>query len=54
MPLHYFCLGRHDPNQLLLVGFDHHKAKARRNAVQALIVTGFGGLLLLLALVWLI
>ena len=35
----------------LLVGFDHHKAKARRNAVQALIVTGFGGLLLLLALV---
>lgn len=35
----------------LLVGFDHHLAKARRNAVQALLVTGMGGLALLVALV---
>ena len=35
----------------LLVGFDHHLAKARRNAVQALLVTGLGGLALLVALV---
>lgn len=35
----------------LLVGFDHHLAKARRNAVQALLVTGLGGLALLVGLV---
>lgn len=35
----------------LLVGFDHHLAKARRNAVQALLITGMGGLALLAALI---
>ena len=35
----------------LLVGFDHHKTVARRNAVQALIITGFGGLALLVGLI---
>jgi multicomponent Na+:H+ antiporter subunit A len=34
----------------LLVGFDHEKAKARDSALQALIVTGMGGLGLLVAL----
>ncbi len=31
----------------LLIGFDHESAKARRNALQALLVTGAGGLALL-------
>jgi multicomponent Na+:H+ antiporter subunit A len=34
----------------LLVGFDHEKAKSRDSALQALIVTGMGGLGLLVAL----
>ena len=34
----------------LLVGFDHEKPGARRNAQQALLVTGMGGLALLAAL----
>ncbi len=35
----------------LLVGFDHEKASARRSALQALLVTGFGGLALLVGLI---
>lgn len=35
----------------LLVGFDHENLKARRAALQALLVTGAGGLLLLLGLI---
>ena len=35
----------------LLVGFDHSSAKARRSALQALLVTGAGGLALLAGLV---
>lgn len=35
----------------LLVGFDHEKAKARDNALQALLVTGLGGLALLAGLI---
>lgn len=35
----------------LLVGFDHHKAEARAKALQALMVTGAGGLALLAGLV---
>ncbi|MDJ0992186.1 MAG: proton-conducting transporter membrane subunit [Dinoroseobacter sp.] len=35
----------------LLVGFDHEKEKARDNALQALIVTGLGGLALLAGLI---
>lgn len=35
----------------LLVGFDHHRDVARRNAVQALIITGLGGLALLIGLI---
>lgn len=31
----------------LLIGFDHHRQAARRAAIQALVVTGFGGLALL-------
>lgn len=37
----------------LLVGFDHENLKARRAALQALLVTGAGGLLLLLGLIML-
>ena len=35
----------------LLVGFDHENRKARRAALQALLVTGAGGLMLLLGLI---
>jgi multicomponent Na+:H+ antiporter subunit A len=35
----------------LLVGFDHHRAEARAKALQALIVTGLGGLALLAGLI---
>ena len=35
----------------LLVGFDHEKASARRSAMQALLVTGAGGLVLLVGLI---
>ncbi len=35
----------------LLIGFDHTQAKARRNALQALLVTGIGGLALLAGLI---
>ncbi len=35
----------------LLVGFDHENAKARRSALQALLVTGAGGLALLVGLI---
>jgi multicomponent Na+:H+ antiporter subunit A len=35
----------------LLVGFDHHKAEARARALQALLVTGLGGLALLAGLI---
>lgn len=35
----------------LLVGFDHEKTKARDNALQALLVTGLGGLALLAGLI---
>ena len=31
----------------LLIGFDHERMEARRAALQALIVTGFGGLSLI-------
>ena len=37
----------------LLVGFDHENAKARRSALQALLVTGGGGLALLVGLIML-
>lgn len=37
----------------LLVGFDHENAKARRAALQALLVTGGGGLALLIGLIML-
>jgi len=37
----------------LLVGFDHEKAAARRSALQALLVTGAGGLALLVGLIML-
>ena len=37
----------------LLVGFDHEDAKARRSALQALLVTGGGGLTLLVGLIML-
>ncbi len=37
----------------LLVGFDHEKASARRSALQALLVTGLGGLALLVGLIML-
>lgn len=37
----------------LLVGFDHENAKARRSALQALLVTGGGGLALLVGLLML-
>ncbi len=36
----------------LLVGYDHEKAKARAAALQALLVTGFGGLALLAGLLY--
>jgi len=35
----------------LLIGFDHHREKARKAALQALLVTGLGGLALLVGLV---
>lgn len=35
----------------LLIGFDHEKGKARRAALQALLVTGVGGLALLVGLI---
>ena len=35
----------------LLIGFDHEKASARRSALQALVVTGLGGLALLAGLI---
>ncbi|MEO1008597.1 MAG: hydrogen gas-evolving membrane-bound hydrogenase subunit E [Planctomycetota bacterium] len=35
----------------LLIGFDHHRASARKSALQALIVTGLGGLAMLAGLV---
>jgi multicomponent Na+:H+ antiporter subunit A len=35
----------------LLVGFDHHRAEARARALQALLVTGLGGLALLAGLI---
>ena len=35
----------------LLIGYDHHKAEARRSALRALLVTGGGGLALLAGLV---
>ena len=35
----------------LLVGFDHEKMSARRSAMQALLVTGIGGLVLLVGLI---
>ncbi|MEM7044886.1 MAG: proton-conducting transporter membrane subunit, partial [Pseudomonadota bacterium] len=35
----------------LLVGFDHEKASARRSALQALLITGAGGLVLLVGLI---
>ena len=37
----------------LLVGFDHENAKARRSALQALLITGGGGLALLVGLIML-
>lgn len=37
----------------LLVGFDHEKESARRSALQALLVTGLGGLALLVGLIML-
>ncbi len=37
----------------LLVGFDHEKADARRSALQALLITGAGGLALLIGLIML-
>src|SRR5690606_3925594 len=41
-------------SSFLLIGFDHEREAARRAALQALIVTGLGGLSLLagLAVVW--
>jgi len=35
----------------LLIGFDHAKAEARKSALQALVVTGLGGLVLLAGLI---
>src|SRR5690606_15949107 len=35
----------------LLIGFDHHRAEARQAALQALLITGGGGLVLLAGMV---
>ncbi len=44
-------LGTDSLTSFLLVGFDHEKAKARKAALQALLITGGGGLALLAGLI---